>query len=135
MKKNIFVYLQMLYFLAYVLLGTGMYFLAKGMNMDMPFSNMSAIIATLSVSGISGYLAFFSLGGLGVREGMMYVLLKQFSGVRTALILPIAIRLLCIMVDLMLGIAGLFVGMNMAISPERRKADKGNDGKNKKLRD
>ena len=37
MKKIIFVYVQMLYLLAYVLLGMGMYFLAKGMGMEMPF--------------------------------------------------------------------------------------------------
>ena len=84
---------QMLYLLDYVPMGIGMYFLSKGIGMDIPFSSIMPIMATLSISFVLGYIAFFSPGGLGIREGTMFVMLKQFSNVEAALILPIAMRL------------------------------------------
>jgi len=36
----------------------------------------------------NGYIAFFSPGGLGVREGAMFMMMKQFLTVEVALILP-----------------------------------------------
>jgi glycosyltransferase 2 family protein len=121
MRKIVFVYVQLLYLLAYVLLAMGTYLLAKGMGLDVSFSNMFALIAMLSVSAVSGLIAFFTLGGLGVREGMMFVLLKQFSNVGTALILPIALRCSCIIIDLFLGIIGIFVGMRYGYFPRKEK--------------
>ncbi len=111
MRKFIFVYVQLLYIFAYIPLGVGTYFLAKGICMDIPFSNIFAIIAAISVSSILGYIAFFSPGGLGVREGAMLVMLKQFSNIETALILPIAMRLIYIIIELLLGITGILAGM------------------------
>jgi hypothetical protein len=87
-----------------------MYFLAKGINMKMPLTSMIAIIATISVAAIAGYIAFFSMGGLGVREGAMFFMLKQFSSIEAALILPIATRLLLTVVELFMGIIALIIG-------------------------
>lgn len=120
-KKIIFVYTQTLYFIAYMLLGIAMYFLAKGMNMEIPFPNIFAIMATISVSVILGLMAFFSIGGLGVREGAMFFMLKQFSNVETALILPIVIRLLYLMVELFMGIIGIIIGMKYGYFPKQVK--------------
>jgi hypothetical protein len=110
-KKMLLIYLQLLYLLGYVPVGIGMYFLAKGIGMEIPFSSILPIIATLSVSFVLGYIAFFSPGGLGIREGSMFVMLKQFSNVETALILPIAMRLIYIIIELLLGIIGIIAGM------------------------
>jgi hypothetical protein len=110
-KKMLLVYLQLLYLFGYVPVGIGMYFLAKGIGMEIPFSSILPIIATLSVSFILGYIAFFSPGGLGIREGSMFVMLKQFSNIETALILPIAMRLIYIIIELLLGIIGIIAGM------------------------
>jgi hypothetical protein len=118
MKKRIFVYIQLLYFVAYAYLGMAMFFLAQGIGMNMSFFNIFAIMATISVSAILGFLAFFSPGGLGVREGMMFILLKQFLSVEAALILPIAVRLLCIIADLLLAGIGVYVGMKYGYFPE-----------------
>jgi glycosyltransferase 2 family protein len=121
MKKRIFVYIQLLYFLAYAYLGVAMYFLAKGIGMNIPFVNIFAITATISVSSILGMIAFFSPGGLGVREGMMFMMFKQFSSIEVALILPIAARLLSILCDLLLGGVGIYVGMKYGYFPELNK--------------
>lgn len=119
MKKRIFVYVQLLYILAYAYLGISMYFLAKGIGMNIPFLNIFAIMATISLSAIMGYLAFFSPGGLGVREATMFMMMKQFSTVEVALILPLAARLLCIMADLLLGGVGIYVGVRYGYFPRK----------------
>jgi glycosyltransferase 2 family protein len=111
MNNILFIYVQLLYLFAYIPLGIGTYFLAKGIGMNIPFSDIFAVIAAISVSAILGYIAFFSPGGLGVREGAMLLMLKQFSNVATALILPIVMRLIYILIDLLLGIIGILVGM------------------------
>ena len=110
-KKTIFIYIQIFYLFAYFLLGIAMYSLAKGINMEIPFANIFAIMATISVSTIAGYLAFFSMGGLGVREGAMFFMLKQFSNIEIALIIPIATRLLIIIVELFMAIIAIITGM------------------------
>jgi hypothetical protein len=110
-KRIIFVYAQMIYFVAYIFLGVATYFLAKGINMEIPFNNIFAIIATLAVSLVSGLLAFFSIGGLGVREGAMFFMLKQFSTIEIALIIPVAARLLAIIIELFMAIIAIIIGI------------------------
>jgi glycosyltransferase 2 family protein len=117
-KRIIFVYAQMIYFAAYILLGIAMYFLANGLNMEIPFANMFAVMATISVSLILGLLAFFSMGGLGVREGAMFFMLKQFSNIEIALIIPIAARLLLSIIELLMGITGIIIGMKYGYFPK-----------------
>ena len=80
-----------------------------------------AIIATLSVSLVLGYVAFFSPGGLGVREGAMFFMLKQFSNIDIALILPIVMRLIYIIIELLLGIIGILIGMKYKFFPAQIK--------------
>ncbi len=121
-KKLLLIYLQLLYLLGYVPVGIGMYFLAKGIGMEIPFSSILPVIATLSVSLVLGYIAFFSPGGLGIREGTMFVMLKQFANVETALILPIAMRLIYIIIELLLGIIGILVGMKYGYFPKQAKS-------------
>ena len=121
-KKLLLIHLQLLYLLGYVPVGIGMYFLAKGIGMEIPFSSILPIIATLSVSLVLGYIAFFSPGGLGIREGSMFVMLKQFANVETALILPIAMRLIYIIIELLLGIIGILVGMKYGYFPKQAKS-------------
>ncbi len=117
MKKRIYIYVQIWYFIAYAYLGVAMFFLARGIGMHIPFFNIFAITATISIAAILGYIAFFSPGGLGVREGMMFIMLRQYASVEVALILPIAARLLCIIADLVLGALGIYVGMKRGYFP------------------
>jgi hypothetical protein len=122
MKKRIFVYVQLLYFVAYGYLGVALYFLAIGLGMNMPFLNIFAIMATISLSALMGYIAFFSPGGLGVREGTMFVMMRQFSTVEVALILPLAARLLCIIADIFLGFVGIYIGTRYGYFPKMAKS-------------
>lgn len=110
-KKIIFVYTQMFYFFLVILLSIALYFLARGINIGMSITNIFAIMATICMSGILGYLAFFSMGGLGVREGTMFFMLKQFSNIEAALILPVVARILTIIVELLMMTIAIIIGV------------------------
>jgi len=120
-KRIIFVYAQMFYSVMYIFLGIAMCFLAKGINMEIPFNNIFAIIATIAVAMVSGLLAFFSIGGLGVREGAMFFMLKQFSSIEIALIIPVAARLLAIIVELFMAIIAIIIGIRYGYFPKLMK--------------
>lgn len=120
-KKLIFAYTQLLQFVGYLLIGTAMYFLARGIGLEVPFNKMFAILATITLAGVLGSLAFFSPGGLGVREGVMFIMLKQFTGIETALILPVAARLFYIIIELIMGIIGIIIGWKYNYFPDLTK--------------
>jgi len=110
-KKTLLLYIQLLYIFDYIPVGIGLYFLAKGIGVNIPLAGIMPIIAALAVSLVLGYVVFFSPGGLGIREGAMFMMLKQFLNVDAALILPIAMRLIYIIIELFLGIIGILAGM------------------------
>ncbi len=110
-KKILLIYIQIIYFFAYFLLGISMYFLARGLNMGIPFANIFAMMAAISIAAIAGYLAFFTMGGLGVREGALFFMLKQFSNIETALILPIAGRLMVVIGEILFAVIAIIIGM------------------------
>jgi hypothetical protein len=123
-KKILFVYIQIIYFFAFFLLGVSMYFLAKGFNLGMPFAHIFAMMAAISIAAIAGYLAFFTIGGLGVREGALFFILKQFSNIETALILPIAGRLMVVIGEILYTIIAIIIGLRygyLSKSGESRK--------------
>ena len=99
-EKWLILYIQFLYLVAWIPTGIAAYFLAKGIGLDIASSDMFALISSMSVSWIIGYITIFTPGGLGVREGIMFLMLNQFSNVKTALILPLAIRLIYIIIEL-----------------------------------
>jgi hypothetical protein len=111
MKRSLFIYTQALYFLAYVLFAAALYCLARGIGLGMPFPDILSIMATISIAAISSSLAIFTVGGLGVREGAMFFMLKQFSNTETALILPFAARLGLLFVELLVGVTAIGLGL------------------------
>jgi hypothetical protein len=110
-KKIIFIYAQTIYFIAFIILAVAIYFLSKGVNMEISFTNVYGIMATISVSLVLGLAAFFTMGGLGVREGSMYLMLKQFSSVEAALIIPLAARMIITIIELFMMITAIIIGM------------------------
>jgi len=117
-RRSLFVYTQALYLLAYMFIATALYFLARGIGLGMPFPNIFSIMATISIAAMSSSLALFSVGGLGVREGAMFLMLKQFSNIQTALILPIAARLGFLFIELLAVITAVIIGIKYGYFPE-----------------
>lgn len=110
-RNMILVYTQLFYLAACAMLGMSLFFLGLGINMEMSFSNIFAFVATISISMILSLLAFFTVGGLGVREGAMYFMLKQFSNIETALILPVVARFLTILGELIMLTIAIIIGI------------------------
>ncbi|MFZ3104208.1 MAG: hypothetical protein WA096_05840 [Smithella sp.] len=48
----------------------------------------------------------------------MFFMLRQFSGIEAALILPVATRILLTVVELFMGIVALIIGLRYGISPD-----------------
>ena len=92
--------LHLLHLLAALAFGTGAFLLAVGIGFDLAAVEALPIMAAMIISDVIGFLAVFVPGGLGVREGVMYYLLNGSSMVNLALILPLAIRVIHMLVDL-----------------------------------
>jgi len=103
--------IQLLYLIQWNLIGLGGYFLAQGIGLKIAFTDFYAILASMSLSWAIGYLTVIMPGGLGIRESVMYLMLNNVTSVQTSLIIPIATRLLHLLVELSLG----FIGFLLAI--------------------
>jgi hypothetical protein len=66
-----------------------------------------SVYAGFLFSDTVGFLAFFVPGGFGIREGLFYLALREHGAGPLALILPIAIRVMSMLVDALLGLLGL----------------------------
>ncbi len=71
--------IYLIYFIAWIIYGTAFYFLCKGLIVDSDLPLTLGIGAIVSAH-IIGLLAFFSPGGLGVREIILQTMLIPFFG-------------------------------------------------------
>jgi uncharacterized membrane protein YbhN (UPF0104 family) len=94
---------------SWVLTGLSSYFLARGAGLPLSLAETIPVTAAFSLSWVAGYAAVFSPGGLGVREGVMLLLLKPVLAVQTALLLPVLSRALVLLSELILGVASCFL--------------------------
>jgi len=83
--------------------GVAGYFIAVGIGIPQGLSLVAPITAASLLSDTIGFFAFVVPGGLGVREGVMYAMLKSAVDIQTCFILPVAFRLVTMMCDLLLG--------------------------------
>jgi glycosyltransferase 2 family protein len=60
-------------------------------------------MSSLIIADVTGFVAIIVPGGLGVREGVMYLLLTGVSTTALSLLLPIATRVVTMLVDISLG--------------------------------
>jgi glycosyltransferase 2 family protein len=93
-------------FLAAFCLGIGAYLLSIGIGFDIERSKILLMISSMLIADVVGFMAVIVPNGLGVREGVMYLMLQSISFPTLAIILPIATRILSMLVDLILGTVG-----------------------------
>jgi hypothetical protein len=67
------------------------------------------ISSAMLLGDVIGFLILIAPGGLGVREGTMFLILKGTGIIQFALIFPIVMRLLCIVTDLIMGIVSVLI--------------------------
>jgi uncharacterized membrane protein YbhN (UPF0104 family) len=104
-------YLYFINFFAAFCFGISAYFVCRGIGFDPGGSNVFLVMSSMMLADVIGFLAVIVPGGLGVREGLMYLMLAGISIPALSLILPIATRIVSMLVDLFLGALG-FVLLN-----------------------
>jgi uncharacterized membrane protein YbhN (UPF0104 family) len=123
-SKSLIAFIQLIYMVSWSLMGFGGYFLAKGIGLSILYTGMFALLASMSLSWFVGYFAFISPGGLGVREGMMLLMLNNVVNPQTALIFPILSRIMYLVAEAFLGLGALLLGIRYNIfSVKKTSAD------------
>lgn len=89
-----------LYAIGAILNGISFFYISKSIFPDLDFSNMLFLIGAMSLAGAASMLAFFAPSGLGVREGILLVLLGIIMPAEYALVITVFTRLWSIIVDL-----------------------------------
>lgn len=83
------------------------YFVALAVGYKISFNDGLVVASSSLVADVMGLLAFITPGGLGVRESVMFLLLKGVSVGSLPLVLPIATRSVNMVVDVVLGSVAL----------------------------
>ncbi len=101
-------------------MGFGGYFLAKGIGLDIAFTSIFALLASMSLSWLIGYFAVITPGGLGVREGVMLLMLNNVVNVQIALIFPLLSRLMYLVAEALLGLMALSLGIKFNVFSSKK---------------
>jgi phage shock protein PspC (stress-responsive transcriptional regulator) len=89
-----------LYFLGTALITSGI--------VEIPKSVFFVLVGILCIANLTGFLAFFTPAGIGVREGIILVMLTPIMGSGIAGVVAIVVRLIQTIVDVILFISALF---------------------------
>jgi uncharacterized membrane protein YbhN (UPF0104 family) len=103
MPKKLFLYLHLINLLAAFSFGASAYFSCLGLGFTIGTNKITLVMSSLIIADVMGFVAIIVPGGLGVREGAMYLLLTGVSTTALSLLLPIATRVVTMLVDISLG--------------------------------
>lgn len=90
-----------LYLINSLINGISLFFIAKGIDPSLGYSNILFTIGASSLAGAAGMVAVFAPSGLGVREGIQLVLFSLIMPKELAVAVTVATRLWIIAVDFM----------------------------------
>lgn len=90
--------------LAWLIYGVAHWCFARGIA-PLPLSELRLVTGAVALAWIGGYLAFFAPAGLGVREGLLTLLLAPLLGAGPVLLLAGLSRLVTIAIDVALFLA------------------------------
>lgn len=102
-STRLIVELHVVHLIAAVAFGLAAYFTCLGIGYPVQLSQAPLLMASLLLADTIAFAALFVPGGLGVREGIMYAMLGGAASGPLALTLPIAARVLHMLVDVLLG--------------------------------
>ena len=88
-QQLLFLYLQVL--LVQILNGTAMFFMMRSF-VEAPGNIWLGVVGITVFANVSGFLAVFSPGGIGVREGILTFLMKSYYSVGLAALISLLAR-------------------------------------------
>jgi glycosyltransferase 2 family protein len=107
--RNLLLSLHLIHAVSAFIFGMGAYIICFGIGFDLEKSSTFLVMSSMIISDVIGFLAIIVPGGLGVREGVMYFILKGDASKTLSLILPIATRIVSMLVDITLGTIGIIL--------------------------
>jgi uncharacterized membrane protein YbhN (UPF0104 family) len=107
MSTKLVVKLHLLHLFAAVAFGLAAYFICLGIGYPVRLQQAPLLMASLLLADTIAFAALIVPGGLGVREGIMYAMLGGAASGPVALTLPVAARVLHMLVDVGLGTTAL----------------------------
>ena len=84
-------------------------FISCGIGFNLNSLKILFISTAMLLGDVIGFLVLIAPSGLGVREGIMFLILKGAGIIQFALIFPIVVRLLSIVTDLIMGIVSVLI--------------------------
>jgi len=105
--------LHAIHLLAAFTFGLAAYFVCLGIGYPVALEHAPLFMASLLLSDTIAFAAVIVPGGLGVREGIMYAMLGGSTRGPVALLLPVATRVLHMLVDVVLGAVALKLLRNL----------------------
>jgi len=105
--KSLLLELHLIQLLAAVASGLGAYLFCFSIGYDVELSRALLVVGSSLVAEVVGFLAIIVPGGLGVRETLMYAMLGGKVAGSLAVVMPIASRMLNMLVDVLLGAVAL----------------------------
>ena len=106
-SKKLMLDLHLIHFAAAFTFGIGAYLLSLGIGYHVGPDKILLVMSSLLISDVIGFLALIVPGGLGVREGVMYLILGGGATGSLSLLLPVTSRMVNMLVDIFLGAIAL----------------------------
>jgi uncharacterized membrane protein YbhN (UPF0104 family) len=102
---------SVLYLIGAVINGLSLFFIAKGIDPSLSYSNIWFAMGAASLAGAASMLAIFAPSGIGVREGIQLVLFSLIMPKELAVAVTIATRLWSVGIDFVFfGLSRLLAG-------------------------
>jgi len=105
--KGLLLRLHLIQLVAAVASGLGAYLFCFAIGYDVELERALLVVGSSLVADVVGFLAIIVPGGLGVRETLMYAMLGGKATGSLAIVMPVASRMLNMLVDVLLGAVAL----------------------------
>jgi uncharacterized membrane protein YbhN (UPF0104 family) len=127
LKNRLMLELAFNFALSWLAMGVAGYHCGRGVGLAIGPGEVFAIISSMSLASIVGYVFALTPGGIGVREALMLLILKNVTTPQAAIVLPISTRLLHTIVEIAFGIVAGVLGLRMGlfvkpVAPQETKA-------------
>jgi glycosyltransferase 2 family protein len=114
-SSSLIILMELAHVTSWSLIGVGTYALAQGVGLHIAVVDLFAVVASLAISWMLGYLAFILPAGLGVREVTMFWMLRGIADPQVTLMFPVLSRLMDLLMAALLGAVAMYIGVKRGV--------------------